>query len=122
MSTVANKGPLLVRITYVRCGKHKQPYIRTALKTLGFRKLQQSIVHKNVRPIRGLIFKLRHYIEVEPIYPDDDLMKEAMLLKSQISPKKFNIDIEEELGSHDTDQNKILNSVVADNKNTADSH
>lgn len=47
--------PLLVRIRYVRCGLHRPPVIRETLKSLGLTRLQQEVVHKNIRPIRGKI-------------------------------------------------------------------
>src|SRR4051794_9660651 len=54
-STLARfRQPLLVRITYVKNANKAQENVRTTLRTLGFTKLNQSLVHKNVLPVRGM--------------------------------------------------------------------
>lgn len=47
--------PLLLKITYVKCGLHTRPVIRKTLAALGLTKLHQTMIHKNVRPIRGMV-------------------------------------------------------------------
>lgn len=47
--------PLLVRIRYVRCGIHRKPHVKKTIQALGFRHLNQEIIHKNILPIRGMI-------------------------------------------------------------------
>jgi len=61
MSALASKvrQPLLVRLTYVKNANKARENVRTTLRTLGFTKLNQSIVHKNVLPIRGMIHQVR---------------------------------------------------------------
>jgi len=59
--------PLLVRITYVKCGLHRPPDIRKTLKALGLVHLHQSVIHKNIRPIRGMINRVKRYVDVQPI-------------------------------------------------------
>ena len=51
--------PLLVRVTYKRCAAHSGERKLKTIHTLGLRHLNQSIIHKNVRPIRGMISKVR---------------------------------------------------------------
>jgi large subunit ribosomal protein L30 len=36
-------------------------------RTLGFKKLQQSVVHDDNPVVRGMIHKIRHLVEVEPV-------------------------------------------------------
>ncbi len=38
---------------------------RVTLKTLGFRRLNQAVVHKDTPEIRGMINKVRHLVRVE---------------------------------------------------------
>ncbi|HBK81775.1 MAG TPA: 50S ribosomal protein L30 [Nitrospinae bacterium] len=39
--------------------------VREILKGLGLRKLNQSTIRKDCAPIRGMIFKVKHLVEVE---------------------------------------------------------
>lgn len=36
-------------------------------RSLGFRKLQQTVVQNDTPAIRGMIHKIRHLVEVEPV-------------------------------------------------------
>ena len=40
---------------------------RDTARSLGFKKLQQSVVHTDNPVIRGMIHKIRHLVEVEPV-------------------------------------------------------
>lgn len=40
---------------------------RITLKTLGFRRLNQSVVHNDSPEIRGMINKVRHLVRVEQV-------------------------------------------------------
>ena len=51
--------PLLVKVTYTRCATHSGIKKNATLKALGLRHLNQSIIHKNVRPVRGMINAVR---------------------------------------------------------------
>jgi len=45
-------------------------YDRTQKETarsLGFKKLQQSVVHDDTPVVRGMIHKIKHLVEVEPV-------------------------------------------------------
>src|SRR3546814_3076388 len=70
VSRAANASPLLVRLTYVR-GAHNRtrPHVKKALAALGFKKLQQSIVHKNILPIRGMIYTVSSHSSPPPPVP-----------------------------------------------------
>lgn len=39
---------------------------RDCVRTLGIKKLQQSVIHEDTPVVRGLIHKVRHLVEVEP--------------------------------------------------------
>lgn len=51
--------PLLVKITYTRSATHTGGKKDATLKALGLRHLHQSIIHKNIRPVRGMINQVR---------------------------------------------------------------
>lgn len=56
-----------LRVTQVRSGiGHAETYRRT-LASLGLRHHQQSIVVQDSPSIRGMLFKVRHLIEVTPV-------------------------------------------------------
>jgi len=40
---------------------------RETARSLGFKKLQQSVVHADTPVVRGMIHKIRHLVEVEPV-------------------------------------------------------
>ena len=40
---------------------------RDTARSLGFKKLQQSVVHDDTPVVRGMIHKIRHLVEVEPV-------------------------------------------------------
>ena len=40
---------------------------RETARSLGFKKLQQSVVHTDSSVVRGMIHKIRHLVEVEPV-------------------------------------------------------
>ena len=40
---------------------------RDTARSLGFKKLQQSVVHEDNPVVRGMIHKIRHLLEVETI-------------------------------------------------------
>ncbi len=52
-------------ITWVKSGiGYKEDQKRT-LKALGFRRLNQSVIHNDSASIRGMINKVRHLVKVE---------------------------------------------------------
>ena len=40
---------------------------RDTARSLGFKKLQQSVVREDSPVVRGMIHKIRHLVEVEPV-------------------------------------------------------
>jgi len=54
-----------LRITWVKSDIGYRKDQRRTLKALGFHRLNQSVVHEDCRPIRGMINKLRHLVKVE---------------------------------------------------------
>jgi large subunit ribosomal protein L30 len=54
-----------IRIRQVKSASgHKQDQVRT-VRALGIRRLQQTVEHDDTPQIRGMIFKIRHLVEVE---------------------------------------------------------
>ena len=53
-----------VRIRQVKsAGGHRGDQART-IRALGLRRLHQVVEHESTPPIRGMIFKVRHLVEV----------------------------------------------------------
>ncbi len=59
-------APKLLIRQIVSASGHKQDQHRT-LEALGIRKLQRSVTHVDTPQIRGMIFKVRHLLQVEEI-------------------------------------------------------
>ncbi|MDP2436927.1 MAG: 50S ribosomal protein L30 [archaeon] len=57
----------VIGITLLRCGLHKKPEVRDNLKALGLRHINQTVYHKNIAPIRGMVKQVRHLVAIEPI-------------------------------------------------------
>ena len=63
MSPVARK----LRIRQIKSASgHKADQERT-VRALGIRRLQQAVVHDDTPQIRGMVFKVRHLVEVEEL-------------------------------------------------------
>ncbi len=54
-----------LRITLVRSGIGHPKDQKATLKSLGLRRLNQSIVHADSAPIRGMVEKVKHLVRVE---------------------------------------------------------
>ncbi len=54
-----------LRITWVKSGIGYADDQRRTLKALGFKRLNQSVVHDDSGSIRGMIIKVRHLVKVE---------------------------------------------------------
>ncbi len=54
-----------LRITWIKSGIGYADDQRRTLKALGFRRLNQSVVHDDSGSIRGMIIKVRHLVKVE---------------------------------------------------------
>ena len=54
-----------LRVTWVKSGISYAEDQKKTLKALGFRRLNQSVIHDDCSSIRGMINKVRHLIKVE---------------------------------------------------------
>ncbi|MEX0907286.1 MAG: 50S ribosomal protein L30 [Gemmatimonadota bacterium] len=54
-------------ITQIRSGAGRPARHRATLEALGFRRHQQSIVQQDNPAIRGMLFQVRHLVEVQEI-------------------------------------------------------
>ncbi|MFC1939392.1 50S ribosomal protein L30 [Chloroflexota bacterium] len=52
-------------VTWVKSGIGYNKEQKRTLKALGFRRLNQGVVHNDSAPIRGMINKVRHLVKVE---------------------------------------------------------
>lgn len=59
-------GPRL-RVRQTRSGIGHPPGIRRTLAALGLRHHQAIVLHDNKPAIRGMLFKVRHLVEVTPV-------------------------------------------------------
>lgn len=60
-----------LNITWVKSGIGYSKDQKRTLKALGFRRLNQSIVHTDSSSIRGMVNKVRHLVKVEGITDED---------------------------------------------------
>ena len=61
----ADEGKL--RITQIRSGNGRPQKHRDTLRALGLLRHQHSVVQKDNPAIRGMIFQVRHLVEVEEV-------------------------------------------------------
>ncbi|MCR4394407.1 MAG: 50S ribosomal protein L30 [Dehalococcoidales bacterium] len=54
-----------IRITLIKSGNGYSPDQRSTLKTLGLRRLHQSVVREDSPTLRGQIMKVKHLVMVE---------------------------------------------------------
>ncbi len=54
-----------LRVTWVKSDIGYSRNQRRTLRALGFRRLNQSVVHEDSGSIRGMIVKVRHLLKVE---------------------------------------------------------
>lgn len=54
-----------IRVTYVKSGLKYSPDQRQTLRSLGFRRLHQTIERPDTPDVRGMIAKVRHLVVVE---------------------------------------------------------
>lgn len=54
-----------LRITWVKSGIGYDDGQRRTVKSLGLRRLNQSVVHSDCASVRGMINKVRHLVRVE---------------------------------------------------------
>ena len=56
-----------LKVTLVKSGIGYNQDQKRTLRALGFRRLNQSVVHEDSSPIRGMITKVRHLLKVEEV-------------------------------------------------------
>jgi large subunit ribosomal protein L30 len=56
-----------LRVTQVRSGVGRPQNQRVILRTLGLRKMHQTVEHKDTPMIRGMIKKVIHLVTVEEV-------------------------------------------------------
>ncbi len=54
-----------IRITLIKSGNGYSPDQRSTLKTLGLRRIRQSVVREDSPSLRGQIMKVKHLVMVE---------------------------------------------------------
>jgi large subunit ribosomal protein L30 len=60
-------APQLLQITQVRSGIGRPEKHRATLRALGLKRHQQTIVQQDSPAIRGMLFHVRHLVEVREI-------------------------------------------------------
>jgi large subunit ribosomal protein L30 len=56
-----------LKVTYVKSTIGYARDQRATVKSLGLRKLNQSVIHEDTPVIRGMVFKVKHLVNVEEI-------------------------------------------------------
>ncbi len=56
-----------LRITLVRSSIGEKPKTRACVRTLGLRKIRQTVERPDTSEVRGLIARVRHLVEVDEI-------------------------------------------------------
>lgn len=56
-----------IRVTWVKSGIGYERGQKRTLASLGFHRLNQSVVHEDTSSIRGMINKVRHLVKVEEV-------------------------------------------------------
>ena len=54
-----------LRVTWVKSAVGYEKSQKRTLLSLGFHRLNQSVIHDDSSPIRGMISKVRHLVKVE---------------------------------------------------------
>lgn len=56
-----------IKVTQVKSGIGFPENQKRTLKSLGFHRLNQSVIHEDSAPIRGMINTVRHLVKVEEV-------------------------------------------------------
>lgn len=54
-----------LRVTLIRSGIGNIEVQKRTLKSLGLRRLNQTVIHDDTAPIRGMVGKVKHLVKVE---------------------------------------------------------
>jgi large subunit ribosomal protein L30 len=63
----AKKKQAMLKITLVKSTIGAVPKHKKTVEALGFRKLQQSVVHPDNAAVRGMIQQINHLVKVEEV-------------------------------------------------------
>ena len=72
-----------LKITYTKSSIGYAQDQKATIKSLGLRKLNQSVIHNDTPAIRGMAFKVRHLVTVEEI---DDASAPTRTARSYDAP------------------------------------
>jgi large subunit ribosomal protein L30 len=61
------KQAALLQITQIRSLSGRPAKHRATMEALGFRRHQQTIVHEDHPAIRGMLFQVRHLVDVQEV-------------------------------------------------------
>jgi large subunit ribosomal protein L30 len=67
MSETTNQQPKQLRITYVKSSIGYSQRHKDTIRTLGLRRLNQSVVHNDTPVVRGMLAKVNHLVRVEEV-------------------------------------------------------
>ncbi|RPJ51560.1 MAG: 50S ribosomal protein L30 [Chloroflexi bacterium] len=59
--------PKKLRITYVKSSIGYSERHKATIRTLGLRRLNQSVVHEDTPTVRGMLAKVNHLVRVEEV-------------------------------------------------------
>lgn len=62
---MAAKKAKKLRITWVKSTIGRRQDQQGTIRALGLRRLNQSVIHEDTPVIRGMIFKVKHLVDVE---------------------------------------------------------
>jgi large subunit ribosomal protein L30 len=62
-----NQEPKQIRITYVKSSIGYSQRHKATIRTLGLRRLNQSVVHNDTPVVRGMLAKVNHLVKIEEV-------------------------------------------------------
>lgn len=68
---MANPRRSRIRVTLIRSPIGRPEPQKRTVRALGLRRLHQSVIHTNTPPIRGMIAKVAHLVDVEILEPEE---------------------------------------------------
>ncbi len=59
--------PKKLRITYVKSAIGYSERHKATIRTLGLRRLHQSVIHEDTPTLRGMLAKVNHLVQIEEV-------------------------------------------------------
>jgi large subunit ribosomal protein L30 len=59
--------PKKLRITYVKSSIGYSERHKATIRTLGLRRLHQSVIHEDTPTVRGMLAKVNHLVQIEEV-------------------------------------------------------